>query len=106
MADWLVTCSILLHVGVATLTVRELFEFTVDPSITEANLDEAMDRLMSIAAGCVVFSCVVHHTLVDGRFPCVERVHILHLLGPDPSPSNLTSAPRLTTPCKLNARLN
>lgn len=36
--------------GVATLTVRELFEFTVDPTITDDTLDTALDRLMEIAA--------------------------------------------------------
>eukprot|EP00887_Chlorella_sp_A99_P005225 scaffold1.g5225.t1 len=36
--------------GVATLTVRELFDFVVDPAITEDNLDAALDRLMEVAA--------------------------------------------------------
>lgn len=36
--------------GVATLTVRELFEFTVDPAITDDNIDAAMERLMQIAS--------------------------------------------------------
>jgi len=35
--------------GVAVLTVRELFEFVVDPVITEDTLDAALDRLMEIA---------------------------------------------------------
>uniref|UniRef100_A0A7S3QT89 Serine/threonine-protein kinase RIO1 n=1 Tax=Dunaliella tertiolecta TaxID=3047 RepID=A0A7S3QT89_DUNTE len=35
--------------GVAVLTVRELFEFAVDPLITEDTLDAALDRLMEIA---------------------------------------------------------
>lgn len=36
--------------GVATLTVRELFEFAVDPAIHEGNLDAALDALMEVAA--------------------------------------------------------
>ena len=35
--------------GVATLTVRELFDFVVDPGITEDNLDAALDNLMEMA---------------------------------------------------------
>lgn len=38
--------------GVATLTVRELFEFIVDPNITEATLDAALDALMEVASRC------------------------------------------------------
>jgi len=38
--------------GVAVLTVRELFEFAVDPLITEDTLDAALDRLMEIATRC------------------------------------------------------
>ena len=36
--------------GVATLTTKELFDFTVDPAITEDGLDAAMDALMEAAA--------------------------------------------------------
>eukprot|EP00798_Chlamydomonas_sp_ICE-L_P018874 gene18874-25432_t len=36
--------------GVATLSVRELFDFAVDPNIDESNLDDAMERLMEIAS--------------------------------------------------------
>jgi hypothetical protein len=36
--------------GLPTLTVRELFDFTVDPSINESNLDQALERLMEIAS--------------------------------------------------------
>jgi hypothetical protein len=35
---------------VAVLTVRELFEFIVDPTITEDNLDASLDKLMEVAA--------------------------------------------------------
>lgn len=35
--------------GVAVLSVRELFEFAVDPVITDDILDDALDRLMDIA---------------------------------------------------------
>jgi len=44
------------HVGVATLTVRELFEFAVDPVITEDTLDAALDRLMEVAIRYVLVS--------------------------------------------------
>ena len=37
--------------GVATLTVRELFDFVVDPAIAEgAELDAELDRLMELAS--------------------------------------------------------
>lgn len=36
--------------GVATLTTKELFDFSVDPSITDETLDEAIDALMQIAS--------------------------------------------------------
>ncbi len=36
--------------GVATLTVRELFDFAVDPVLTEEGLDAALDALMDIAS--------------------------------------------------------
>ena len=35
--------------GVATLTVKELFDFAVDPAITDHNLDAALDALMEVA---------------------------------------------------------
>jgi len=35
--------------GVATLNMRELFDFAVDPSITDDNIDAALERLMEIA---------------------------------------------------------
>ncbi len=41
----LVTCT-----GVATLTVRELFDFAVDPTITDDNIDAVLDKLMETAA--------------------------------------------------------
>ena len=36
----------------AVLTVRELFEFVVDPTITDDTLDASLDRLMEVAARC------------------------------------------------------
>eukprot|EP00955_Chlamydomonas_euryale_P053529 355524-Chlamydomonas_euryale.AAC.31 len=36
--------------GIATLTVRELFDFAVDPTIDETNIDDALSRLMKIAS--------------------------------------------------------
>jgi len=36
--------------GIATLSTRELFEFTVDPHINASNIDAALDRLCSAAA--------------------------------------------------------
>lgn len=36
--------------GVATLTTRELFDFSIDPSLTEDGLDAALDALMAAAA--------------------------------------------------------
>jgi hypothetical protein len=36
--------------GVATLTVRELFDFATDPAITEQSLDGELDKLMEAAA--------------------------------------------------------
>jgi hypothetical protein len=35
---------------VATLTVRELFEFVVDPALTDQGLDAELDRLMEMAS--------------------------------------------------------
>eukprot|EP00983_Pelagomonas_calceolata_P117659 1160435-Pelagomonas_calceolata.AAC.4 len=46
---WPCHYGLLLLAGVAVLTVRELFEFAVDPLITEDTLDAALDRLMEIA---------------------------------------------------------
>jgi RIO kinase 1 len=36
--------------GVATLTAKELFDFAVDPGITEDSIDAAVDALMAVAA--------------------------------------------------------
>lgn len=36
--------------GVATLTVRELFDFAVDPNINAGNIDAAVDALIRVAA--------------------------------------------------------
>ena len=42
------------RVGVATLTMRELFDFVVDPTITNDNLDATLDHLRALVAryGC------------------------------------------------------
>jgi RIO kinase 1 len=39
-----------LSAGVATLTVRELFDFAVDPTIGPDTIDAELDRLMEVAA--------------------------------------------------------
>ena len=36
--------------GVATLTMRELFDFVVDPTITNDNLDATLDHLRALVA--------------------------------------------------------
>ena len=36
--------------GVATLTMRELYDFVVEPNVTADNIDVALQRLMTIAA--------------------------------------------------------
>ncbi|KAK9820100.1 hypothetical protein WJX72_006140 [[Myrmecia] bisecta] len=36
--------------GIATLTTRELFDFTVDPSINAGNIDAALEQLKQVAA--------------------------------------------------------
>ena len=36
--------------GVSTMTVKELFDFITDLSITEENLDEYLDRAMQISS--------------------------------------------------------
>ncbi|XP_006634464.2 serine/threonine-protein kinase RIO1 [Lepisosteus oculatus] len=36
--------------GVAVMTVRELFEFVTDPSITSANIDDYLEKAMEIAS--------------------------------------------------------
>ena len=36
--------------GVATLTVRETFDFVVDPAINDDNVDAALERLSDVAA--------------------------------------------------------
>ena len=36
--------------GVATLTVRELFDFVTDPAVNDGNLDATLERLMEVAA--------------------------------------------------------
>ncbi len=39
--------------GVATLTVRETFDWVVDPAIGDDNLDATLERLSELAARCV-----------------------------------------------------
>lgn len=39
--------------GVATLSVREAFDFAVDPSINDGNVDAELERLSEVAARCV-----------------------------------------------------
>lgn len=36
----------------ATLTVKELFDFAVDPAVTDDNLDDTLDALMQLATRC------------------------------------------------------
>lgn len=38
--------------GVATLTTRELFDFVVDPSINDGNIEAAMEHLRELAGRC------------------------------------------------------
>ena len=38
--------------GVATLTTRELFDFIVDPSINDSNIEAAMEHLRELAGRC------------------------------------------------------
>ncbi|GMH45534.1 hypothetical protein BSKO_13491 [Bryopsis sp. KO-2023] len=35
--------------GIATLTVRELFDFSVDPTITDENMEETLDHMLEVA---------------------------------------------------------
>lgn len=42
--------------GVATLTMRELFDFVVDPSINDANIEAAMEHLRELAGRCGMLS--------------------------------------------------
>lgn len=42
----------IVYAGVATLTVRELFDFAVDPTINNSNMDAALERLMTVATRC------------------------------------------------------
>lgn len=38
----------------ATLTVKELFDFAVDPAINDDNIDDALDALMEVASKWVM----------------------------------------------------
>ncbi len=38
--------------GIAVLTTRQLFDFTVDPSINQSNLHEAVETLQQLAVRC------------------------------------------------------
>lgn len=44
--------------GVATLTVKELFEFVTDPTLSDDDLEPALERLSELAARCVQFRCL------------------------------------------------
>lgn len=49
--------------GVATLTMRELFDFVVDPSINDANIEAAMEHLRDLAGRCGPLSVLCDATL-------------------------------------------
>ncbi|KAK2080313.1 hypothetical protein QBZ16_000166 [Prototheca wickerhamii] len=51
--------------GVATLTVKELFDFTVDPAINDGNIDAALDALMARAASRPVGAPAAEAALAD-----------------------------------------
>lgn len=51
--------------GVATLTVKELFDFTVDPAINDDNIDAALDALMARAASRPVGAPAAEAALAD-----------------------------------------
>ncbi|KAG1667555.1 hypothetical protein FOA52_014635 [Chlamydomonas sp. UWO 241] len=53
---------------IATLTVRELFDFAVDGSINESNLDDALARLMEIAASRPIGSQADEDKVADNVF--------------------------------------
>jgi hypothetical protein len=46
--------------GVATLSVRELFDFVVDPTINDSNLEAAVERLMEVASRYGSCPCFLH----------------------------------------------
>lgn len=38
--------------GVAVMTVRELFDFITDPSITSQNIDQYLDKVLKLQGSC------------------------------------------------------
>ncbi|GAX85066.1 hypothetical protein CEUSTIGMA_g12486.t1 [Chlamydomonas eustigma] len=54
--------------GVAVLTVRELFDFAVDPNINESNIDAALERLMAVASSRPIGSLADEEQLADRVF--------------------------------------
>lgn len=46
--------------GVATLTMRELFDFVVDPSINNSNIEAALDQLRAVAGRYRLHCCTVY----------------------------------------------
>ena len=44
--------------GVPTLTIRQVFDYAVDPSIPAGEQDSTLDKLLENAARCVCISCV------------------------------------------------
>ena len=54
--------------GVATLTVRELFDFATDPNIDETNIDAALDKLMEVACSRPIGSLAEEEEVADRVF--------------------------------------
>jgi hypothetical protein len=73
--------------GIATLSTRELFEFTVDPHINASNIDAALDRLCTAAASRPAATAAEDQTadnvgLNPPPIPC-SRSHAQPLNTPD-----------------------
>ncbi len=68
--------------GIAVLTVRELFDFAVDPSINESNIDAALERLMEVATSRPIGSLAEEAQLADRVFAqvCLFRARLLGAL--------------------------
>ena len=47
--------------GIAVLTTRELFDFAVDPSINEAHLHDAVQKLQQLAVRCTASISAATH---------------------------------------------
>ena len=72
--------------GVCTLTVKELFDFVTDVSITAYNLDDYLDRLMAVSANRSLQDLSaqekIDEEVTDGVFgfgyePCCEKICFL-----------------------------